>query len=698
MIHPNLIYVMKRLLALSAIAVLLLLLSNSSLYAQQRTKERVLSIANEQLIHKNAVLVHEARNLSVFNNRDKKGFVIVSDKEQLPEVLGYSDNGYFDPNNIPPNMKFWMESMQIACDAVLSGKAKVEDVFVTSASANNDVKPLLGDIEWSQEAPYNYDCPVVDGVQCPTGCAATALAMIMKYYEYPKQGIGSYSYTSTTNNLTLSYNYEDHPFDWGSMQSRYSALTVPDKKETVAKGFASKLIYYGFKPYESSGGIFISVDSLTCTLPSIRSFKGEMQFLLYDTDGNFLESVGKPVSFDDFSGQSWYTKPGYPAMASMPSSYPDGDYLLYIAYREDDNTEWKRLQQAKFNGNERVYVETKPAVLTKVGNNVYYGGLKGVCQYTLEETKAVSDLMFACGVAMDMDYCATESGAEIVHKIFPCVRNVFGYDRDMYLLLQSDAAQQSRLIIEQIENNAPVYIAGATESGYGHAFIADGLRYTQKGTPSFHINWGWSGMNNGYFLLTNLNPYGTGASDKENNFSHNIYAICGLKPEDGIDEAPSISFDTMSLSKSSVNTKEQITISATSIVNVSTYGFEAVVNVFLVGEDGKEYNLGEFFSTKGLWPSIGVYNQKSKAVTIPETVPSGTYNVEIRASISGGTLNFGRSIGVSKNLTVTGSTGIISIEDDATGNDSKVYDLYGRPVQKMSEGRYYIKDSKIIKN
>lgn len=684
---------------LSVIAVLMLSVCNCSLYAQQRSKEKSLSIANKQLLHKNAILVHEHKNMSVYNNRDKKGFVIVSDNEQLPEVLGFSDNGYFDPENIPANMKFWMESMQMACDAVLSGKAKIEDVFATSTAETKEIQPLLGDIEWSQEAPYNYDCPVVDGVNCPTGCAATALAMILKYYEYPKIGIGSKSYTTSTKKLNLSYNFEDHPFDWANMQNKYSTLTITDKKETVSNELGSKLIFAGFMPRQTLGGIFISVDSLTCSLPSGSSFAGDIQFLLYDTKGNFLESVGEPAHFDKFEGQTWWPNPGYSVMATMPATYPDGDYHLYIAYKEDGSSEWKKLQQFKQEGKGQSFVETQPAIMKKEGRNVYYGGLKGACQYTLEETKAVSDLMFACGVAMNMDYRATESGAEVIHGTFPCIRNNFGYDRDMFLVYQANAAKQAELVIEQLEKKAPVFIGGATEKGYGHAFIADGLRYTQKGAPVFHINWGWSGMSNGYFLLTNLNPdaTGTGADDGDN-FSYLIHLLCGLKPEDGHDEAPSITFGSMSLSKTSINTGSKVAIKVLSLINVSTFDIDGTVNAFLVGEDGQEYNLGEFFATNSTWNSLDGYSMKSKSMLIPESVPAGTYKVELRAALSNDPKSFGRCVGVPETLIVNNATGIIDIVND--GDDSsneKAYDLYGRSVKQMSEGNYYIKGNKVIK-
>ena len=44
----------------------------------------------------------------VFNSSDK-GFVLVSAEDNARAVLGYADNGEFDENNIPENMRFWLQ-------------------------------------------------------------------------------------------------------------------------------------------------------------------------------------------------------------------------------------------------------------------------------------------------------------------------------------------------------------------------------------------------------------------------------------------------------------------------------------------------------------------------------------------------------------------------------------------------------------
>jgi len=56
------------------------------------------------------------------------------------------------------------------------------------------VPPLLGELRWGQGAPYNSKLPVKDNKQVVVGCVPLSMAMIMKYHEWPKQGMSSLYY------------------------------------------------------------------------------------------------------------------------------------------------------------------------------------------------------------------------------------------------------------------------------------------------------------------------------------------------------------------------------------------------------------------------------------------------------------------------------------------------------------------------
>ena len=49
-----------------------------------------------------------------------------------------------------------------------------------------------------------------------TGCVATAMAMILKYHEYPVKGKGTHSYTAS-NGIKCSFDYGNATFDWDNI-------------------------------------------------------------------------------------------------------------------------------------------------------------------------------------------------------------------------------------------------------------------------------------------------------------------------------------------------------------------------------------------------------------------------------------------------------------------------------------------------
>ena len=127
----------------------------------------------------------------VFNSTDE-GFVLVSAEDNARTVLGYSDEGIFDANNIPENMQFWLqmyadEMRREAKGDEAKGKAKGKvnrrevkgERLEAEEEAYPTIAPLLGETVWGQGEPFNNKCPEIDGKCAVTGCVATAMSQIM---------------------------------------------------------------------------------------------------------------------------------------------------------------------------------------------------------------------------------------------------------------------------------------------------------------------------------------------------------------------------------------------------------------------------------------------------------------------------------------------------------------------------------------
>ena len=130
------------------------------------------------------VLANNSSELYVFNDEANGGYVVVSGDERMPDVLAYSDNGLYDADNLPCNMKAWME--EYAAKVAYLREHPEAKVTKRVATERHSISPMLT-CWFSQWTPYNDKCPTVDGKRCPTGCVATAMAQIMYYHQWPKQ-------------------------------------------------------------------------------------------------------------------------------------------------------------------------------------------------------------------------------------------------------------------------------------------------------------------------------------------------------------------------------------------------------------------------------------------------------------------------------------------------------------------------------
>ena len=154
----------------------------------------------------------------------EQGYVIVSGDDEMTELVGYAENGFFDAENVPPQMQLWLDGYAEYVAAVQSGKAKARKILL-SDSPSVVVEPLVT-TKWNQDAPFNNFAPEYtddnnNTQRCATGCAATAMAQIMKFHNWPEQGVGHYSYEHQSFG-TISSNFSEHVYDWTDMIDRYN--------------------------------------------------------------------------------------------------------------------------------------------------------------------------------------------------------------------------------------------------------------------------------------------------------------------------------------------------------------------------------------------------------------------------------------------------------------------------------------------
>lgn len=201
--------------------------------------------------------------LHVFNVGGDNGFVIVSGDDRTEEILGYVEGGSFDPNNMPDNMRFWL---QMYADQIRSlGNSDVQRGPRREAKAN--IEPLVV-TNWDQRNDYNdklfFDSEEMlteagaDADDVYTGCAATSMAQALyqaaqqykkKHGQWPSNPtaqIPSYTVSSSgkINNGKAMKALDPIVFDWEHMLPNYARkVATPTEQEIDA--VATLMAYCG---------------------------------------------------------------------------------------------------------------------------------------------------------------------------------------------------------------------------------------------------------------------------------------------------------------------------------------------------------------------------------------------------------------------------------------------------------------------
>lgn len=184
----------------------------------------------------------------VFSAGDKTLFVS-GDDAGVP-LLGYIEKADADLSNMPPQMKWWLEQygrqIQWASERGITSR---------TGGAKSDFAPIapLCATTWDQDAPYNDLCPKKGSRKTVTGCVATAMAQVMKYYNWPSKGSGTVSYR--WNNQTLSMNLGATTFDWGNMLDSYPTSTSGTAAQRTAVATLMKACGYSVEmEYNTASG------------------------------------------------------------------------------------------------------------------------------------------------------------------------------------------------------------------------------------------------------------------------------------------------------------------------------------------------------------------------------------------------------------------------------------------------------------
>ena len=307
-----------------------------------------------------------------FYNIGSEGFVIVSGDDRFRPIVGYSDEGILDVDNLSPEFMFYM-------DKIIEARSSQQAVMLPEVASewqslrqegrllsHNGGKGVdyLVQTKWNQDSPYNFYSPDASsgpGGRCYAGCVATAMAQVMRFWCQPLQGTGSHSYYcggygQQFANFGLTY------YDWDNMPLRITSNSPEEQIDAVAT-----LIYHcgvsvdmGFSPTGSGASSWDVPDAIRryFSYTNQAEYKNRDYYSLNNWQNMLKQQFDKgwPVYYSGYSNDGGH--------AFVCDGYDDNNLFHY-------NWGWGGSSDGWFVIDEIDFANWAGAIINYVPNDVY---------------------------------------------------------------------------------------------------------------------------------------------------------------------------------------------------------------------------------------------------------------------------------------------------------------------------------------
>ncbi len=265
----------------------------------------------------------------IFKNTSGPGFVIVAGDDVAMPVLGYSFENDFPEGVLPANLESWLETISEEVNLARSSGLQAEAAVTKAWAGTKSSTPVveMETAKWDQSEPYNLLCPTVNGVAPYTGCTATALAIIMRYHQWPVSGTGTLpGYVTATNSVTVSDLTLGHEYDWSNMPLDYSSYTDTEAAAvaTLMRDCAI-LMTSDFCPVGSAGTGANVVD----IFPELNTYMGYDKSIRNVSRSSYSTAEWNTLMQDELNNKRpvmYYGTNSYQSHACVMDGYTDDGY------------------------------------------------------------------------------------------------------------------------------------------------------------------------------------------------------------------------------------------------------------------------------------------------------------------------------------------------------------------------------------
>ena len=304
-------------------------------------------------------------------NAGENGFVIVSADDRFRPIVGYSNEGPFETENMSPELAFYLDKIieaRTSRSAVLLDDTAEEWMSVATTGkllSRNGGRSVdfICTTKWNQDSPYNLYAPEASsgpGGRCYAGCVATAMSQVMKRWNHPLQGTGSHSYYCYGYG-TLSANFGETTYDWDNMPDRLGGASQEEIEAVALLMYhCAVAVDMDFSPSGSGANSWDVPYAIRhyFSYSNQCSLKGRDEYSLFDWQDMLKDQfdLGWPVYYSGFSDSGGH--------AFVCDGYDDNDLFHF-------NWGWGGSSDGYFVIDEIDYAGWAQAIFNYVPSDVY---------------------------------------------------------------------------------------------------------------------------------------------------------------------------------------------------------------------------------------------------------------------------------------------------------------------------------------
>ena len=246
-------------------------------------------------------------------------------------------------------------------------------------------------------------------------------------------------------------------------------------------------------------------------------------------------------------------------------------------------------------------------------------------QSSAESIDAVSSLLFHVGAAFHSIYGVSTGATDV--SVAPAMMDNFGYDKGINYVKRDyyDTDEWNSMLMAELQAGRPVAYGGVTRRSEGHFFVLDGVDMNGY----FHVNWGWSGMEDGYYRLTLLEPgsQGIGGSSDGSAFSYAQNMIIGIRPPvEGSQLNYNFTVESLSDYNRTIGRQESAAVGMSGVWNDSPNAVIADLGFALYDAEGNVV-YAQYPKKNVNYPVAYGESEIKCGFLIPDDVPAGEYTL-----------------------------------------------------------------------